>query len=315
MTKAFKRGIRGSKRVQKAKFFFENSDAGKAIQEGIKAGDLIACIRDGYFNIYRNGCSILEYNPMATKNMFLVHEAYFPSDTDLPKERVSKFYVNIRLLEGDDGLASVFVENIVKVPNENLQKYLYDKNTSSASEKERLQVHIQEESPCLVDLEVAFSVQQENEKGIMVNVHKRVDMARLVDTDGKVYLQLVEAKLVTDSRLRAEHIDPEVFQQIHRYEEFLKKEKSDILSSYDIICENYLSDFPYLFLNEQHKSLLKSFRAEKNLKMKPVLLLLANEVEAKKSLNGTKGKNNGDHYMTLQEKCEKEKWGLEVMQG
>ena len=176
------------------------------------------------------------------------------------------------------------------------------------SEKQLLQEYIYNQRPCLLDLEIAFTVERQNKK-----IPLRIDLVRL-NADNGVQLQFVEAKRVTDTRLRAEHMEPEIFGQMTDYARFLKSAKNNILESYQGICSNYLENFNYLFSFKEHEDLLNSFRAEaKRVILPPTLLLLSDEQEAKKALRGARGKNGGDHYKTLKDKFDEKGWILETL--
>jgi len=311
MTKKFKHGIE-VQRIKKAKIFFEDTDAGDAIQKGVKAGELFVCIRDGYFTVYRNGCALLKYNPNARDHKFVIHKKYFPDATAFRQDTGEKReYASLDLLDNGDDLSKIFIEDIIKSPNANLKKYLCDKNKNVDSEKELLQAYLETEKPCLIDLEVAFSCKIDPDKvKKRETVAKRVDLGVLEKDGEKVMLRFIEAKVVSDSRLKAEEKDPEVIGQLELYETFLKSEKVEILDSYKCVAKNFINDFPYLIENSDHKDMMEEFIKSGKLFEKPSLLLLAGSGKCiKESMRGTKGKNNGNHYQTLMDCC-RGKWDV-----
>jgi|GEM_PF-2224017 len=306
MSKKFKRGIAG-KSIEFAKKFFEETDAGRAICDGVEKGELIACIRNNYFNVYRNGCVLLEFKPNASKHKFLVHKKYWPRE---PHKDIRRSGVKLSLnLDDNNTHAQTYINDIIENPNENLEKYLTSKNKKVESEKELLQAYLTAEKPCLIDLEVAFSCKNTKAEAKRDFVAKRIDLAVLEKSDSGVTLRFIEAKVVSDSRLKAKIKDPEVIEQLKLYDDFLNREPEAILESYKIIAKNYVYNFSYLIPKKEDRSLMKGFYLNGELDEKPSLLLLSKTDGVEQNMQGTNGKNNGNHYKTLKCLCDG-KWEL-----
>jgi hypothetical protein len=308
MSKKFNRGISQEKIIKKAQYFFEKTDAGKAICDGVLAGELFVCIRDNYFNVYRNGCALLKFNPNASKHKFLVHKKYWhqePHNIDLS----DKNYLSLMLDENRHSNTRDYIKEIIKSPNKNLEEYLTYKNKKSESEKELLQAYLTAEKPCLIDLEVAFSCKNTKAEAERDFVAKRIDLAVLEKSDSGVTLRFIEAKVVSDSRLRAEIKDPEVIEQLKLYDDFLNREPEAVLESYKRIAKNYVDNFSYLIPKQEDRSLMKGFYLNGELDEKPSLLLLSKTGGVEQNMQGTNGKNNGNHYKTLKCLCDG-KWEL-----
>jgi len=307
MKKSFKRGLKSRNIIKKAKGFFEETSAGKAICEGLRKGELYVCIRENYFNVYRNGCSLLEYRPNANKHIFLINKKYWYADMEGIR-RSGKSYLSLDLNNKNES-TQYYIEHIIKRPNEKLKEYLFSKNKDGVSEKELLQAYIEVKRPCLIDLEVAFSCKTTKQDAKRDMVAKRIDLAVLERVDGKVELQFIEAKLVSDSRLRAEQREPEVINQMKEYEDFIVDQTVNIQSSYNAIAQNYVNNFPYLISDEQ-KSLMNECLSSIEVSKKPKLLLLSDSSPIESALKGTNGKNNGDHYKTLKDICNEKEWSV-----
>ena len=196
------------------------------------------CIRDNYINVYKQGCSILRYSPLATDNVFLVHRKYLPS----PASNGNADYARLELkddgsdLTWDEGKRTSFRQDFLKSPNNKLAEYL----AKESGEKILLARFLADHMPILLDLEVAFSRRSERSDPPGKPVADRVDMALLDASGAKPVLRLVEYKLASDGRLRSEG-RPEVLKQMSHYAEFLTgKNRPHILESYKTVAANYL---------------------------------------------------------------------------
>ena len=109
-------------------------------------------------------------------------------------------------------------------------------------EKECLASFLEQEKPCWLDLEIAFSRKKDaDEIKNRTIVADRIDLARIVMKNNVPTLQLVEVKLANDPRLRIRNGDPEIFNQMNRYKyEFIDKQKDQLLESYKKVAENML---------------------------------------------------------------------------
>ncbi len=307
----FKRGIEPIC-VLKAKHFFEKTNVGKAICDKVREGELYVCIRDNYFNVYRNGCSLLEYKPNARKHNFLIHKKYWGS-TVQGINSSGEYYLSLDLSDGSTH-ADLFVDSIIMNPNENLERYLFSE-TGEDSEKELLQAYIKAKSPCLIDLEVAFSCEAARPNAKRHTVAKRIDMAVLEQVGRNIELRFVEAKVVFDSRLKTSSMkaDPEIVDQLSLYECFLREEDDAIQKTYKNVARNYSEDFPYL-LRDGEKELMERYCNKVEplgwKEKKPSLLLLSNKKPINSVLMGRNGKNNGNHYQTLKDKCDENDWAV-----
>lgn len=125
-----------------------------------------------------------------------------------------------------------------------LSEYVDSSKGNMQKEKALLKRYIESsESFLLIDLEVAFSRLNENNK----HAAHRIDMAEIdYDDNNTPTLRLVEVKASSDNRLRAqlksalmEHSD-KIMYQMNIYQNFLNNEIAGITESYRLIASNML---------------------------------------------------------------------------
>ena len=289
--KEFSRGIKNEKSLELAKKFFSSGigkDISEARFEGKKAFQI--CIRDGYFNIYWNGCSVLKYAPNAKQNMYMIHHKYTSEDM-----KTKNFYIPLDLNnEKSDFVLNgwSFRKNVLEPAQKGdipgFEKYIYagiEKNGEMTFKEKKYLCHYLstvKPEPMVLDLEVAFTRKRDNDTSDLNKrpfVADRMDFARLVLKSGRPTLQLVEAKLASDKRLRAKDA-PKIMEQMERYKGFLVDEKDNIISSYKRVADNYIKlnllDWPEV--NQEH---LKTFIDQAELDPQPYLLVLGTEGEMK----------------------------------
>lgn len=286
----FSRGIKDEQSLNLAKEFFSTGigkDISEARFDGKKAFQV--CIRDGYFNIYWNGCSVLKYAPNAKQNNHMIHYKYTSEVTNSKNP-----YLPLNLNnETDDFVLNgwSFRKNILEPAQKGdipgFEKYIYSGIESSGEktlkEKKYLSQYLSTEEPMVLDLEVAFTRDRHKEPSDSVKrqfVADRMDFARLkLNDDGQPTLQLVEAKLAKDKRLRAID-DPEIMHQIKRYKDFLEEEEDNIIRAYKCVADNYL-ELGLLDWSNKNREHLRAFIDQPKLDTRPYLLVLGTKDQMK----------------------------------
>lgn len=239
--KNFKRGLR-DKVVIDGVIEFLNLDLGKKI---LRDETIQICIRNNYINIYKNGCSILKFNPRATKNKYLIHNAYF----GIIKSGNSD-YTNLTDDNNDliTPCGQSFAKKILSGQSEEFKIYV-----NEDGEKSSISKYVQANNPFLIDLEVGYArerTKEEREGKKRAFVADRIDMAILDNDliDGSPILRFVEVKLDTDDRLKSDDGKrrpgevrlPEILTQMSRYKKFILSQKEHIIDSYSTIAQNYI---------------------------------------------------------------------------
>lgn len=241
--KLFKRGIRRQSAINKAKAFFETAVGRRIVEDKT----LQICIRDNYLNIYKNGCSILKYQPMAIKHIYSIHKAYF----EIPYEKGAEY---TSLIETNDDLVTEcsksFTDQILNMQSESLRNHL-NVTGEKNDEKKCISDYLQQETPLLLDLEVGYTRKRDEEEMKDKDrefVADRIDMA-IIDLDsGNPILKMIEVKLESDPRIKSddgklrpnEDRKPEILKQLKKYHDFLSSQKPEIIESYSIVAKNYI---------------------------------------------------------------------------
>lgn len=257
-TREFKRGIDKQDALEGAKVFF-SSPLGKRIltarHKHNGSNPFHVCIRNNYFNVYWNGCSVLKFSPNARdKNTFKIHDKYVHENS----KASSYLSLEPKLQLSIDDLTTItrkdwsFVRDIISPACDKngdipcLEKYASRKDDKSPKEKSLLKSYLGKEKPFLLDLEVAFTRLNDELKPVA----DRIDMAEVVYVNNAPALRLVEVKASDDSRLRAR--DPKVLikspkkimHQMERYQKFIHDENSPddlrIQKSYRNVAANML---------------------------------------------------------------------------
>ncbi len=282
--KNFKRGIEANKKDFRAAEDFFSSPLGRSIVEAEHEGSRAfqICIRDGYFNIYWRGCSVLKYQPNATKFKFSIHHKYLRANSSCQDVGSKNPYIPLHykddsdLVWGNWSFNDTVLNGIQKGMIPGFEKYV-SQSDERPDEKSFLSQYIAEVRPLLLDLEVAFTRERKPEEMVEKSrqyVADRVDFARIVIKDGKPVLQLVEAKLANDPRLRSKNENtPKIMRQMDCYHAFIEREKSQIEDSYQRVAENYLA-LNLLDWSSGNLEYLKDFAKDPTLDPHPYLLVL-----------------------------------------
>jgi len=291
--KGFKRGI-DEKYQKKAQEFWE-SKIGKEIIacDNKNRKQFQVCIRDNYFNVYWQGCSVLKYTLNATVRTYMIHHKYVGvktcnksdpyvnivkrSDDLIYLENNWSFRENILIPAQENGYISCVADYVGKVKGNNFK-----------GEKKGLADYLNQEKPCWLDLEIAFSREKEPEKiKRRKTIADRIDLVRIViEKDNIPTLQLVEVKLATDGRLKKKKGDPEIFYQMKRYKrDLIDKQKGNLLESYKKVAENMLD---YNLIHNK-ANWVERFITEGRIDDQPYLLVLGD-------ISGLKKGKWGDHW-------------------
>ncbi len=287
----FSRGISDERILNKAKDFF-STEIGQKLINSKKDGKPVfnICIRDNYFNIYWNGCSVLKYSPNATKNTYQIHKKYIFKDANVEEKDYINLSPELKFENWDFSDAIIANAQNGEIPLVN--DYV-------KGEKEDIKNYILRENPFLLDLEVAFTRERsirETENSKLDFVADRIDMARIdLLPSGEPILRLVEVKRAQDSRLRSEKI-PEIMDQMERYQTFIDSEIDNIKKSYRVVANNMLElglDANMAGIGSKTaKDILQEFSQSPAVDERPHLLVIGEKQE----LSG-----NVDHWQKLKE--------------
>ena len=272
----FSRGIQnGSKAYSLAKTFF-SSPLGEQLRTNT---NLNICVRKNYFNIYWNGCSVLRDSPLAKEHLYCIHHKYvvnYPPPEKNP-------YVDLTPRYEDDLLCDLvyndwsFSRNILGSDSNGqicteVEKHI--KGKAEKAEKKHISQYIEQEKPCWIDLEIAFSRRSQNKNGENIVVADRIDLAVIDDTDnGKPVLKFIEFKMAGDSRLKKQRDElPSVCEKMRIYrDDFLSDQRDAVLRSYKLIAQNML-DFG---ITTDHTALFKKWIDEGSVDNSPYLIVLS----------------------------------------
>lgn len=211
----------------------------KRWEEIISDRDLFVGIRKEYINIYFQGCSILK---ISHKEELLKFETHY------------KYLVRPNLknpLVSWDGEGPAVKDRVNEILIHEFDLDSLKKSSSWYAEAEKEGVHsILKSNRNVLDVEVALSHESEvgtgsedqNTKGR--RVADRIDFAAIRRKDAKVCIVFFEAKRFDDSELRSWKHEPRVFEQIRKYETFIKNNQADIRTSYGRVCKNLVKLVP-----------------------------------------------------------------------
>lgn len=293
MPEVFKRGL-DPKWLDSVSNFL-NSGPGKLLSEykDSEGHSYQICIRDNYINIYWKGCSIVKYNPKARKYFYKTHMKYLGQD--------SGSYAKLEMRDNDLKYKQLsFMNDILSNPNRATKGYVVGEKEATVD-----YIRNREPEPFLLDLEVAFRREREpneiTETGRKF-VADRIDLAEIIILDGKLYLQLVEIKLDSNSEIRAMNQKPKVLSQMKKYKDFIKRERKALRESYRTIAENYIElDLTHKFptLNGvKAKEILEDFSKNGEIWDEPLLLV----VGSKENMRAQKKVGIANHWTVLSEK-------------
>jgi len=241
----FRRGIKkGSKAYSLSKDFFSTSLG----EQLLSNTQFKICIRNNYFNIYWNGCSILKYSPLARVHIYNIHHKYVGIKRPTPNNPyvdLSPKYNNDTLCDLIYGDWSFSKEILGTDRNGQMSSRVeeYIKGGSEDSEKKNLSQYLKANNPCWLDLEVAFSRKSKNTKGEDIFVADRIDLAVIEDTDtGKPVLKFIEVKMANDSRLKKKDNElPSVCEKMRIYKNsFIDDQRDSLFESYRVVAQNMI---------------------------------------------------------------------------
>lgn len=213
--------------------------------------NLFIAIRDGYINIYYQGCSLARIRDSQGGPKVEVHYKYL-----VPPELQSSY---VTLVPSADASLTPLIENLTR----DLGKIERIKRASRPyAGLEKTGVHkIIMNNPNVIDVEVALALDATDEQpeestfeeatfseddGITTqsvgkrSSAKRIDLAALCENEGEVELVMYEAKLYSDSRIKAQgNAKPTVIhEQIEPYARLLEMYKPDLERSYRRVTQN-----------------------------------------------------------------------------
>lgn len=201
-------------------------------------------IRKNYLNVYHCGNSLIKLEHNKKGLVGKTHYKY------LVKNRENDAYFDFH----DGSLTPDYRD---KYPlSESLSKDLPSmiKMAKRYGDEEKSGLHaILMKNKNIIDVEVAF--RKESTKPDGRDGAERIDFAAFQKTGNKVELVFFEAKHFSNKELRLEEKNiPKVVNQIRRYEEQLKKHKTQIVSSYQRVVDNLLHMTGY---DENKKAILR----------------------------------------------------------
>ncbi len=293
-TRDFKRGIDKKRALENAEVFFASPLGQKILsaRHG-ERNPFHVCIRDNYFNIYWNGCSVLKFSPNASKNVYTIHHKYVhgengKADTYLSLESNGQVMIDDLSTGTRNGWSFVkdIIDPAIEIGNiPLLEKYASKSDDERPKEKALLKSYLEgEKRPFLLDLEIAFS----RLNGESKPVADRIDMAEIVyDENGTPVLKLVEVKAFDDPRLRANREDDlrshekKIMCQMNLYQQFIHDEELKIQRSYRTVAANMLKFGFDKFMNglgsQSASEVLRDFLTRGVVDSKPHLLVLTDK--------------------------------------
>lgn len=202
-------------------------------EEILDDSDLFIAIRDGYVNVYYQGCSIFR---ISYKNGGLVPETHYKY---LVSPNVQNPYV---LWEGD---RPAIADRVNEILIHGFDLASLKKSSSAYAGDEKEGVHdILKSNRNVIDVEVALSPEAEAEEAGQARKEKgrrvanRIDFAAIQKKDDKACVVFFEAKRFDNSELRSRKHEPAVFEQIRKYEAFITNNRLDVERSYRSVCKN-----------------------------------------------------------------------------
>jgi hypothetical protein len=202
-------------------------------EEILNDSDLFVAIRDGHVNIYYQGCSIFK---ITHRNGQLTPETHYKY---LVSPNAQNPYV---LWKGDRPAIEDRVKEIL-IHGFDLASLKIASSAYAGDEKEG--VHdILKSNRNVVDVEIALSPEAEDEEAAQARKEKgrrvadRIDFAAIQGRDGKACIVFFEAKRFDNSELRSRKHEPAVFEQIRKYEMFIKNNRPEMERSYRSVSKN-----------------------------------------------------------------------------
>ena len=202
------------------------------------ARDLFVGIRKDYINIYYQGCSLFKIS-YKEELIFETHYKY------LVRPIVKNRYVSWKGDRPDvkDPWNDILIDK--------LDLDLLKKSSRWYAEPEKVGIHrVLKRNRNVVDVEVALSPKSDVETDDQDQITKgkrvadRIDFAAIQRKDGKPCVVFFEAKRFDNGELRSQKLEPRVFEQIRRYETFIRNNQADIKTSYGRVCKNLVDLVP-----------------------------------------------------------------------
>lgn len=208
-------------------------------QKIIRDRDLFIAIRKKYINVYFQGCSIFKISYKEGQLIFETHYKYLVS-SNLNNPLVS-WHGDSPAVE--DRVSEIFIREF---DLDSLKK-----SSSRYAEAEKVGVQsILKSNKNVVDVEVALSpkseveTDSEDQNTTGRRVADRIDFAAIQRKDGKACIVFFEAKRFDNGELRSWKPEPRVFEQIRKYEAFIKNYRPHLESSYREVCKNLVELVP-----------------------------------------------------------------------
>jgi len=207
--------------------------------EIVRDKELFIAIRTEYVSIYYQGCSLLK---IEYKNGKLFSETHY-------KYLIRPIWKNPYVSWKEDS------PNIQgRLDKLTIDKFDIDslkKSSSWYAEAEKEGVHkILKSNGNIVDVEIALSSEPEAEADSAERSTKnrpapdRIDFAAIRTNGGKPCIVFFEAKRFDNGDLKARNGEPRVFDQIKRYETFIRNNQLRIEESYRAVCRNLVDLAP-----------------------------------------------------------------------
>lgn len=189
--------------------------------------DLFIAIRQNYINVYLNGNSLLKLRLEGDELVGETHYKYLlVPETSRPYVRIIGGQARI------ESHADLFLHDLT-----DLQALKRAANTYSGEEKRGVH-QIVMCNPNVIDVEIAFGAENEKTGSITAN---RIDFAALRRHASGLEVVFYEAKQFINKELRAAGEAVPVFEQLQRYESFLRNEQQALIDSYRTVCGNLIA--------------------------------------------------------------------------
>lgn len=180
--------------------------------------DTLIAIRDGYLNVYRNGCNLAK---VEFRNGSLVASIHYKF---LMKKNINSPY--IACSEGRPQITNtsdLFINSLCEIGD---IKYWTDKLGGD----EKTGVHrIICSNPNIIDTEIAISDESDDDD----IKNSRIDFCAIQEENGRLFLRFFEVKHYSNNALRAKgDTPPKVLSQLMEYQTKLGSQSDTILKAY-----------------------------------------------------------------------------------
>jgi hypothetical protein len=196
--------------------------------------DLVLGIRDNSLAIYWRGCRLFHVERRTGGALKVSTHPKYLVDPDLRREVVLSDTIF------ETGEASALIKAYVEQGSATLKRMKRAASRYALPEKEGVHAIVcrNPRNPDVVDTEIAFRQQDEDNGHNNSSRLQRLDIASFERVNNRIFLRFWEAKCYTNSELFATSDKPKVDYQIEHYKGILTKHRDQILLSYEKVSAN-----------------------------------------------------------------------------